>query len=299
MDEAHQLPSDQEDLQIAETIRFQLVKAVELVKQAGMTAAEIGSALMEAMDLLEIPETISQKINSYYEQEKIPQAEEQQRIWDIFVNLLELLAVAAGEYPVDLRLYTALFQTAMQEYDMGQIPQSMDSVLIGSADRMILDDPKIVFVFGANDGNFPYYPQFDGIFTDMDRIELEEMGISLSRPLRDRVLEERFYAYRILCSPTEKLYLTARLSDVGGSLLSIGTNRAIAGNVWGECCYLFGSAGLFSFIVTHSAAFYQLAFHYHDTDPYTVALKSYFCNRKKCSRLCINCRRQPIRKNFG
>ena len=69
-----------------------------------MTAAEIGSALMEAMDLLEIPETISQKINSYYEQEKIPQAEEQQRIWDIFVNLLELLAVAAGEYPVDLRL---------------------------------------------------------------------------------------------------------------------------------------------------------------------------------------------------
>lgn len=282
VDEAHQLPSDQEDLQIAETIRFQLVKAVELVKQAGMTAAEIGSALMEAMDLLEIPETISQKINSYYEQEKIPQAEEQQRIWDIFVNLLELLAVAAGEYPLDLRLYTALFQTAMQEYDMGQIPQSMDSVLIGSADRMILDDPKIVFVFGANDGNFPYYPQFDGIFTDMDRIELEEMGISLSRPLRDRVLEERFYAYSILCSPTEKLYLTARLSDVGGEACYPSELIGQLQEMFGENVVTYSDQlDYFHLCVTHSAAFYQLAFHYHDTDPYTVALKSYFLQQKE------------------
>ncbi len=130
------------------------------------------------------------------------------RLWDEVVGLLDRFAAALGDIRLSPTRLEELFTMLAGTIDIGQIPQGLDAVTIGSADRIRYHHPRAVFMLGVNEGVFPAYPESVGLLTADDRERLEACGITLSSDLLTQSIEERYYAYMAVAAPSERLLIT-------------------------------------------------------------------------------------------
>lgn len=111
----------------------------------------------------------------------------------MLIDRLDAFAAAMGGDRLPADRLTELFRLSLQAADLGSIPQSLDAVQIGAADRMRFSAPRTVFILGANEGIFPAYPAQGGLLSDRERQQLIELGLPLasrpsSRPWRNAFL---------------------------------------------------------------------------------------------------------------
>ncbi len=135
-----------------------------------------------------------------------------ERLWDEVMLILDRFAAALGEQAMPATQLEEMFTMLCRTIDMGSLPQSLDAVTVGSADRIRYNAPKAVFVLGANEGVFPAYPMGDGILSEEERRRLQEMGLTLAGDVLTQCVEERYYAYLALSAPSEKLTVTYHTS---------------------------------------------------------------------------------------
>lgn len=202
----------------------------ETVKNA--SGREICAGIMTLLEQMQVRETIEGLIEEFYRQEDFALAQEYGRVWELLMDLLDTLAAAASqplregislerqERPVRLEQFQRYFSRAVSLSSLGTLPQALDTVITGSADRIRIGGKKAVFVLGVNENVLPYTPAESGVFTDRERELLIEAEIEIAKPVRERLKEERFIAYKALTAPSSRLCLTARLGDVKGSPLA-------------------------------------------------------------------------------
>lgn len=147
-------------------------------------------------------------------------AERMARVWDSAMEILDRLAVVCEKTTAAPARLTELFRMAAGLVDMGALPQSLDAVQVGSADRIRYSSPKTVFILGANEGVFPAYPSPGGILTDSDRRELIARGLPLTDTADERAVEERYFAYAAVAAPSESLVVSYVKRDSAGESLS-------------------------------------------------------------------------------
>lgn len=78
--------------------------------------------------------------------------------------LLSQCAIALEGHPMPLSRFAQLFDAVLSSQEIGTIPQGLDEIPLGSADRMRASSPRIVFLLGANEGEFPRTPASSGVF---------------------------------------------------------------------------------------------------------------------------------------
>ncbi len=122
----------------------------------------------------------------------------EQEVWDALVRLLEQTAQLLGDRPVTLKRYAEIFRILCAGTSLGVIPQGLDELTIGAADRIRTGDLRAVFLVGVNDGVFPQNTVSGGVFSESDRKELYRLGVEMSLPIEERAAEERFIAYGAL-----------------------------------------------------------------------------------------------------
>lgn len=143
-------------------------------------------------------------------------AERMERMWELLMSLLDHFAVALRTTVMTTSEWAELFSLAASSVDMGSLPQGLDAVQIGSAERMRFSAPRVVWILGANEGVFPAYPAPGGLFSDRERRTLREAGVTLSEPSEGQAVEERLIAYLAVAAPSERLivsYLTGAGAD--------------------------------------------------------------------------------------
>ena len=118
-------------------------------------------------------------------------AERMARVWDIVMEILDRIAVIYQKTPCNPKRLAEIFGIAVSLVDLGSVPQSLDAVQIGAANRIRYSSPKTVFILGANEGVFPSYEGFGGVLTDIERNRLIEIGLPLTNTA-DRAAVERF-----------------------------------------------------------------------------------------------------------
>ena len=137
------------------------------------------------------------------------------RLWDEVVKLLDrFAAVLSGQRMPAVRL-EELFTMLAQMIDIGQIPQGLDAVTVGSADRIRYHKPRAVFILGANEGVFPSYPENVGLLSEEERRTLAERGLALTDDRLTRCIEERYYVYMAAAAPSERLTVTYHTENEG------------------------------------------------------------------------------------
>ncbi|MDE5605238.1 MAG: PD-(D/E)XK nuclease family protein, partial [Eubacterium sp.] len=171
-------------------------------------AKDIGAAIYNALisfhvnkHLKDIAETLSSFGKSIL-------AEEQGRVWDILMNILNQLAVVLQDEEISVKDYLSLFNIMISCEDLGVLPQGLDNVQFGQADRMRADNPKAVYILGANEGEFPQAVSSGGLLSENDRVILSNNDLELYSFGETLNLQERYFAYMAASVASEKLTVT-------------------------------------------------------------------------------------------
>ncbi len=273
---------DIEQLQLLNQIRKTTINALETFQQSVKNAntQQISQAFLQFLEEMGVRETLNQKIQKAGEQsfaEELTQVDEYRRVWEITGEIITTLTAAIGNRTLSIERFGELFSLVAMDYDMGTIPQTLDSVIVGSAERIRTESPKVVFILGANDKVFPYIPEHNGIFTDHERSLFVELGMELAKPIREKIKEEKFIAYKTLSTPSERLYITARKADIKGNTIAISYLYPQLKKMFGNQIIIdTDDLDKFYYCKTPQTAFSVLAYQFRNDTSLTASLKQYF-----------------------
>ena len=148
------------------------------------------------------------------------EALELRRVWELCMGLLDQLAETVGEQRVGARRFAAMFALSLSYQTLGELPQCLDAVTFGAADRARLPSPRAVFVLGFNDGVFPRVPSREGLINDRERAQLERLDLILQDPAPRQLAMERLIVYRSLTAARENLCVSWALRSVSAGAAS-------------------------------------------------------------------------------
>ncbi|MDR1001660.1 MAG: PD-(D/E)XK nuclease family protein [Oscillospiraceae bacterium] len=209
-------------------------------------------------------------------------AQIQAQIWEVLIDILEQLHSIIGDGRLSREEYSELFSVMLSECSVGQIPQGLDEICFGAADRIRPSSPKAVFILGAADGVFPASVSGGGVFTDSERAALIAHHLEVAEPAEQVMLEERLLCYNAMMCASERLYISYPVS--GGresnspSEIIYETERLIKNHRKIEL--------LSPFELSESAnsAFEQLCVCYGEKDERAYSLRAALQNEEEVSR---------------
>lgn len=269
---------DRENREKAERLRGCLMDVIAMFSRDKTSAKDWSEILLQALEKLCVREVMQNQISSLNSADDIAKAEELTRSWEMFCDILRQLTVAAENTQLSLAQFKRLYLAAVSSSEMGELPQTLDAVTIGTADRTLPTSPKIIFAFGVNDGVFPLAPEYTGLFRRSDCVELEKYGISFSPSMEEQTEQERLTAYLAVTSATERIYLSAALADVSGGLLQPSEIITRTLTAFGDEAQLMPATqeNFLSLCKTVESAKLQLSFHYLDNTVQAATLREYF-----------------------
>lgn len=147
-------------------------------------------------------------------------AAQQDAVWTSLMGILDDLAGAVAERTVSAARYRELFSVLLENTDLGQIPEGLDTVCFGTADRVRIAPPRAVFLLGMNDGVFPENPPTDGVLNDTDRKALHALGLELTETAEVKAVDERFFVYYAATLARERLFISWAMSDYKGGAMT-------------------------------------------------------------------------------
>lgn len=209
-------PSDQKLLNTINITREKLITPIikfrSSVKNADAQTIckQIYYALIEFTANKQIGET-AKKLS---ECGKTVLAIQQETIWDMVMDILSEIPQALGSEKISLKDFAKLFSLVISSEDLGVLPSGIDNVQLGQADRIRCNNPKAVFVVGANEGEFPQAVSEGGLLTESDRLILLENDFKLYSYGEILNLQERYFAYMACSAACENLFVSY-LGNVG------------------------------------------------------------------------------------
>ena len=177
-------------------------------------------ALYNLLIKMNVPENLKKLAEALNARGETDLAIEQGRIWDVVIGILDRIAASLEGITLTPKRFNELLNLIVSMYTLGNLPQGLDEIVIGSADRVKTTSPKVVFAVGVNDGLFPMVPAADGILSDNERKTLADLDLHMDDNFEQKMMEERFIAYSTLCSPSDKLYVTYSRKDITGAQLA-------------------------------------------------------------------------------
>ncbi len=270
--------ADIEELAFVNRLRQQVVDTVtELQARCEQaTGAEISAVLYQLLERLQVRENVQKTVDHLNQMDMPLLAAEYRQTWEVFVQILDALAISLENTVISLKRYAQLYQLVADTYRIGEIPQQLDCVSVGTSDRSRMANPRVVFVLGANDGVFPYVPSGSGLLTDGEKQQLAAFDIQLSRNSEEMILQERFLAYKALTCAGERLFVSYRRASVDGKPLapSFIVNQLLM--MFGrECKYSDGEPDTLYYCQTEQTVYSRFAECFKQDTPLRAAMEEY------------------------
>lgn len=139
---------------------------------------------------------------------ELEKSQEDGRIWRIVMDLFDKLAGLLGEEILPLKEYIDVLEAGFCAAEVAVIPPGFDQVLVGDIERTRLENIRVLFFLGVNDGVIPRIGNEGGILSQLERETLAQAHYELAPTARERAFIQRFYLYLNMTKPSERLYLT-------------------------------------------------------------------------------------------
>lgn len=268
--------SDQKRLDEINASREYLVSKIERFKFAVKNAdgVEIGRAIYNALIDFNVNKHLKDIAFSLSEMGKNILAQEQGRVWDLLMQILNQLAIINDDEKIALKDYSTFFNIMISAEDLGVLPQGLDNVQIGQADRMRADNPKVVFVLGANEGEFPRAVTSGGLLSESDRLILSKNQFELYSFGETLNFQERYFAYMATSVACERLYVSYLGNNENASPSIIITSlKELFPNIE-EITY--SDIPEIELVESKNSAFELMAEHFNSNTEFSESLKKYF-----------------------
>ena len=137
------------------------------------------------------------------------------QVEEIFARVEELLT----EDCLSVKEFREILETGFSEAEVGLIPPGRDQIVVGDIERSRLQDIKVLFFLGVNEGIVPLTRDKGGILSDGDREFFMERRIELAPTVRSRIYTAEYYLYLNLTKPSQRLYVSYAKKDAEGNEL--------------------------------------------------------------------------------
>ncbi len=172
-----------------------------------VSGEEAAKAVYKFIEKVGAAENLKKLANAFIEAGDNALALELDRIWNVLMDLLDGFETVAKGRNITPKAFADMLELMLSVQTLGTLPQGLDEITVGSADRIRTLAPKIVFIAGANYGSFPALPSFGATLTDKDRRRMHEIGIELAGYGEYKLAEEKLIAYNAFCCASDRLYV--------------------------------------------------------------------------------------------
>ena len=172
------------------------------------SGVQFAKAIYSFLTEVNTPKNLQKYCLDLFNEGKIQLSEQTARLWDILMDILNEIATTFKFTNLPLKKYKEILKCSLEFADFSSIPQNTNSVTVGCINRMRIFDSKIVFIVGAEDGEFPKSPSESKIFTEPEISHILSLGIELKNSAQSFVQKEKYLAYLALTSATEKLFIS-------------------------------------------------------------------------------------------
>ena len=131
-------------------------------------------------------------------------------------TVLDQMSKLLGEAVISVSDFKDILDAGLSEASVRVIPATIDQVVIGDLTRSRFSNPLVFFVAGITSNEVPKAESDHKIITDRDRRIFEDMGVELAPDRKVDALIQRFYIYRALLNPSERLILSYPLKGRDG-----------------------------------------------------------------------------------
>ena len=202
------------------------------------------------------------------------------QVWDALMGTLDIFGGVLETVRFPLNRFVDLFRLCIGNLQIGILPQTLDQVLIGNADRIRPAEPKAVFVLGLNEGKFPAWTGSSGLLTDGERERLRTAGVDLLHTAEQQALLESYYVYFALTRPSECLYLSYPSWDTAGKGMAKSSAILQAERIFGKTAEPSVSFSPMDRVWSEKSAFDLMARGWREATPEQAALREWFQSRQ-------------------
>lgn len=259
-------------------IRKNVIKPLELLKFGlSGTAESICKAILKFFDDCDTIDCLRKLTSNLELTGNLTEAEYQISGYDAIIKAFDKIAFALGDREVKSNEFLEILSSVLSFETVGEIPQTKDQVMYGTADHIRTFRPKIAFIIGVNQDVFPATLSDDGLLSQFERDIIISNGLNIADRGVSDCLDEKFLFYSAATSSFDKVYLSYSENSLSGAGLepSIEIEGIINGfstintiNVNNR----FNQGN----IETKEAAFRKLAENYNEDSDFIHNLKGYF-----------------------
>ncbi|MDO4476166.1 MAG: PD-(D/E)XK nuclease family protein [Lachnospiraceae bacterium] len=142
---------------------------------------------------------------------------EYEQIYEMVTGVLEEMERLIGSDRIERHEFALVLDAGFAEARIGIIPPGPDQVHIGDMTRTRLDNIRVLFFVGVNDGWIPRKEDKNALIGEADREFLQGFGYELAPGMRENAFTQRFYLYSLLTKPSEELHLSFCMADSQGA----------------------------------------------------------------------------------
>lgn len=207
-----------EELETINTLRKKAIKPIlNLKKNFVGNAKNYVEAICNLIEECNCAEKLKNISNNY--SDDVLSLDVLRQSFEAYNNILDSLVLCFGDNNISKTEFCEALETAVSLEKIGVIPQMLDEVTFGSADRIRPSRPKVAFILGANQGVFPKINTNSGILALNERKKLIELGLEIDDNSIYSDIDENYLVYSNLCCPSEILYISYATQTLSGEAL--------------------------------------------------------------------------------
>lgn len=275
---------DKAELERLNGIRKNIIAPLYTLRESlkDTTGCKAAESIYSFLEKINVAKNIRSLASSLENQGETGLALELDRMWEVVIDLLDNLETLSADKPVNAKETADTLELMLSVQTVGNLPQGLDEITIGSADRIRTAMPKVVFIAGANNGVFPALPFTGSALTDKDRRKMSEMGIELSDFGEYKLAEEKLIAYNAFCCASDMLFVCCPEKNSKGEQLSPSELYTKIKTLFPSCDEIFTQEldGLY-FVEGNDLAFEQLAANKLSCNVLYSSLNTYFSDKKE------------------
>ena len=199
-----------------------LLRLRQAFKAEGATMGLAARAVKAFLEEMELEEKLAD-YSAFFLEHKGPGdenlAREYGQVYQLVWELLDRLEALLGDERADQRSFIRILDAGFQEIKVGSIPAAVDQVMVGDITRSRLEDVKVLFFVGVNEGIVPQRKSGGGILTDSDREVFKSLGLTLAPTAKEDGCIQKLYLYMVLAKPSKRLVLSWAASSGSGRSL--------------------------------------------------------------------------------
>lgn len=146
----------------------------------------------------------------------LKQAGETVRVHDVISTTLTGIGARLPHLSLDIEEFCTVLRMIFDATEIASVPSLHDSVTVGSAATLRVENVSTAFVLGLCEGEFPGTLKDTGLLSEAEKQQLAALGTPLDTDRDLRSSSELFYVWRAMTKPSHHLYASTLKCDMDG-----------------------------------------------------------------------------------